>query len=113
MPELVALDLAAGQGFVDALRAAWDAGHAVLPVDPRLPQPAVHRLLEALRPSRVVDADGTHVLAGGQPTETGDALVVPTSGTTGEPKGVVLTRGAVAASARVTTERPPTWARGR
>ena len=105
MPELVALDLAAGQGFVDALRAAWDAGHAVLPIDPRLPQPAVHRLLEALRPSRVVDADGTHVLAGGQPTETGDALVVSTSGTTGEPKGVVLTRDAVRASARATSAR--------
>src|SRR5664280_1766420 len=95
MPELVALDLAAGQGFVDALRAAWDAGDAVLPVDPRLPERAVHRLLEALRPARIVDGDGTHLLAGGQPTETADALVVPTSGTTGEPKGVVLTRDAV------------------
>ncbi len=40
MPELVALDLPAGPGFVDALRAAWDAGDAVLPIDPRLPGPA-------------------------------------------------------------------------
>ena len=28
MGELVALDLPAGPGFVDALRAAWDAGDA-------------------------------------------------------------------------------------
>ena len=37
MPELRALDLPAGAGFVDALRAAWDDGDAVLPVDGRLP----------------------------------------------------------------------------
>ena len=54
MGELVALDLPAGPGFVDALRAAWDAGDAVLPLDPRLPRPAADRLLDALRPARVV-----------------------------------------------------------
>jgi O-succinylbenzoic acid--CoA ligase len=105
MPELVALDLAAGQGFVDALRAAWDAGDAVLPIDPRLPRPAVTAMLEALRPSAVVDVDGTHSRAGGLPTEAGDALVVATSGTTGAPKGVVLTHEAVRASALATSSR--------
>lgn len=99
MPELVALDLAAGQGFVDALQSAWDAGNAVLPIDQRLPGPAVERLLEDLRPSRIVGADGTHLLLRGAPTEPDDALVVPTSGTTGVPKGAVLTREAVSASA--------------
>jgi O-succinylbenzoic acid--CoA ligase len=39
------------------------------------------------------------------PTREGDALVVATSGTTGEPKGVVLTHDAVAASARATSAR--------
>jgi O-succinylbenzoic acid--CoA ligase len=37
--------------------------------------------------------------------EAGDALVVATSGTTGTPKGVVLTHAAVEASARATTAR--------
>src|SRR5690606_40693836 len=37
--------------------------------------------------------------------EAGDALVVATSGTTGEPKGVVLTMAAVEASARATSAR--------
>ena len=41
----------------------------------------------------------------GDPTEPGDALVVPTSGTTGTPKGVVLTHDAVRASALATSAR--------
>jgi o-succinylbenzoate---CoA ligase len=105
MPELVALDLPAGNAFVMALRGAWDAGHAVLPLDPRLPRPAVRRLVDGLRPSRVVDATGDHHRRDGLPTEPGDALVVPTSGTTGEPKGVVLTHQSVRASAVATSAR--------
>jgi O-succinylbenzoic acid--CoA ligase len=98
VPELVALDLEAGAGFVDALVAAWEGGHAVLPLDPRLPPPARRQVVAALRPSRVVDASGSHRLDGGRPVEPGDALVVATSGTTGAPKGVVLTGEAVRAS---------------
>jgi o-succinylbenzoate---CoA ligase len=105
MPELVALDLAPGPEFVDALRVAWDAGDAVVPVDPRLPPPAATALLDALRPSRVVSSSGSVVRPDGLPTEVGDALVVPTSGSTGEPKGVVLTHAALAASARATSAR--------
>ncbi len=103
MGQLVALDLPAGPGFVDALCAVWDAGDAVLPVDPRLPPPAVDRLLDALRPSRLVTPEGSRARPGGVPTEPGDALVVATSGTTGEPKGVVHTHDSVEASARATS----------
>jgi O-succinylbenzoic acid--CoA ligase len=105
MPELVALDLPAGPAFVEALVNAWEGGHAVLPLDRRLPPPAISALMARLRPGRVVDAQGSHRRPAGQPVESGDALVVPTSGTTGQPKGVVLTHAAVAASAVATSDR--------
>jgi O-succinylbenzoic acid--CoA ligase len=85
VPKLRAIDASGGAAFVDDLRSAWDAGDAVLPVDTRLPAPARARLLERL------GAD--------LPVEPGDAVVVATSGTTGDPKGVVLTHDAVRASA--------------
>ena len=106
VPELVALDLPGGTGFVDALQAIWDTGDAAAPLDPRLPSVARRTMLDALRPTRIVGSDGDqHALAGGVPVEEGDALVVATSGTSGEPKGVVLTRGAIVASARATADR--------
>jgi o-succinylbenzoate---CoA ligase len=106
VPELVALDLPGGTGFVDALRAIWDTGDAAAPLDPRLPEPARRALLRALRPTRVVGSDGEfHRLGDGLGVEEGDALVVATSGSSGEPRGVVLTHKGVGASARASSER--------
>jgi O-succinylbenzoic acid--CoA ligase len=88
---LVVVEARGTPAVVDRLRRAWDDGDAVLPLDPRLPGPARERVLAAARPD--------------EPVEEGDALVVATSGTTGEPKAVVLTHEAVAASARATSAR--------
>ena len=90
MARLVALD-ATGAPFVEALARVWSEGDAVLPVDPRLPPPARAALLAAARLE--------------EPVADGDALVLATSGTSGEPKLVVLTHDAVAASAHATSAR--------
>lgn len=105
MAELIAIDLPGGPEFVDHLRKAWGNGNAVLPIDQRLAPPARQRLLDTLSPSVIIDASGSHQRSGGVPVLPGDALVVATSGTTGEPKGVVLTHDAVTASARATNAR--------
>jgi O-succinylbenzoic acid--CoA ligase len=88
---LVAIDLPGGPEFVDELRRIWDAGNAAFPLDQRLVPAAKRTLCEEMRVGDEVDA--------------GDALVVATSGSTGAPKGVVLTHAAVQASARATSSR--------
>jgi o-succinylbenzoate---CoA ligase len=102
---LVALDLAPGTAFVEHLQRIWDAGDVVLPIDQRLPAQAKLQLLDALCPAAIVTAAGESRRDGAIPCLSGDALVVPTSGTTGLPKGVVLTHEAVAASAVATSAR--------
>ena len=91
MASLVAVQAEGNATFVDALRAAWDRGDAVLPVDPRLPAPARAAVLERL--------------GAGGPVEDGDAVVIATSGSTGTPKGVVLTHSALAAHAAAASRR--------
>jgi O-succinylbenzoic acid--CoA ligase len=103
--ELVAIDLPGGPEFVRALGDAWDAGNAVAPIDRRLAPAARERLLEILRPARVLTPRGTRERADSLPVEAGDALVMATSGSAGEPRGVVLTHAAVAASAHATSAR--------
>ncbi len=105
MPDLVALALPGGPEFVAALQRIWARGDAAFPLDLRLPRAAQEATLAAMAPRRLVDESGEHNRARGQPVDMGDALVVATSGTTGAPKGVVLTHDAVAASASATSAR--------
>ncbi|HWB66797.1 MAG TPA: AMP-binding protein [Mycobacteriales bacterium] len=88
---LVGLALPPGAEFAAALDEAWARGDAVLPLDPAAPPDANARLRRDLTVGEAV-APGTGV-------------VIATSGSTGEAKGVVLTRAALAASARATHDR--------
>jgi O-succinylbenzoic acid--CoA ligase len=104
MARLVALALPGGPAYVDAIRRVWDAGDAIAPLDDRLPPPEARKVMAALAPSAVIEGDGEiRSLDGGAPLEPGDAVVVATSGTTGNPKAVIHTHAGVAASATATS----------
>ncbi len=102
--ELICLDMPCGPQMVDRIRQAWDAGDAIFPLDQRLPAPARSLVLSAVSPTVVATIDGDTSIKG-RPIEIGDAVVVATSGTTGNPKAVVLTHQAVTASAMATSSR--------
>ena len=104
MGRLVALALPGGPSYETAIRRVWDAGDAIAPLDSRLPKQEQDRVLAALRPGAIIEADGEpRSLDGGLAVEQGDAVVVATSGTSGHPKGVVHTHQSVAASAWATS----------
>lgn len=99
--ETALLALALGRkAAAQAACSAWEAGEAVLPLDPAAPRAEIERVVARLRPTHLVDGDGRRALPGGVPVEAGTAAVVTTSGTTGDPKGVELTVDGLAASGR-------------
>ncbi|MDR0344785.1 MAG: AMP-binding protein [Nocardiopsaceae bacterium] len=103
----------AGGQLLAALAAGLDGtGPAILPLDPGLPRARLAALLDAFAPDAVVTPDGTRSRRpagpgpgsqGGVPDAT--AVVIATSGSTGEPKGVRLTAGALLHSARASLAR--------
>ncbi|HEV2893232.1 MAG TPA: AMP-binding protein [Actinomycetota bacterium] len=86
-----------------AVVAAWEAGEAVLPLDPEAPAAERKGILAAARPTHLLDGEGRQRLPGGEPAEAGLAAVVATSGTSDAPKVVELGADAVRWSALATS----------
>jgi o-succinylbenzoate---CoA ligase len=86
-----------------AVVAAWEAGEAVLPLDPDAPAAELKGILAAARPTHLLDRDGRGRLPGGEPAEAGLAAVVATSGTSDAPKVVELGADAIRWSALATS----------
>ncbi len=81
-----------------ALGDAWAGGPAVLPVDPALPPRRRGALIAALRPGLVERDGGPVIVPCGLGVADDTVLVIPTSGSTGTPRAVELTRAALTAS---------------
>lgn len=83
----------------------WEAGDAVLPLNPALPDTEVKAMLTEMRPDRIEDETGFSELPDGLPVAEGTALVMPTSGASGRPKGVELSHDALEWSAQAYAQR--------
>ena len=97
-----------GPRQLELLAAALDgSGPAIALVDAGLPRSRLDALVEALAPGSVEGPDGVTTLRSGQEkgVAEGTAVVVATSGSTGVPKGVELSAGALLHSARASLAR--------
>jgi acyl-CoA synthetase (AMP-forming)/AMP-acid ligase II len=81
------------------LFAAWSTGASVVALSGTLPDPEIQRRVEESRCDAVIGREGILSAAPGTaPVEDDEAIVIFTSGTTGRPKGTVLTFSGLARS---------------
>ena len=96
----------AGGRLLERLATALDgSGPAILPLESDLPPERLARLLDAFAPSAVETADGLSCRPGGIGISEQTAVVIATSGSTGQPKGVELSASALTHSARTSLAR--------
>src|SRR3569833_747301 len=101
---LHAVVLPPGPLLARRLAAALDGtGPAICPRSPGLPEPALRAAIEALAPAAGETPDGVATRDAGRPTDA--AVLIATSGSTGQPKIVELSAEALTFSATATLQR--------
>ena len=93
--DVVAVALPPGEAWVEIVAAAWASEAALLPIDHRLPEPALRDLLARGEPTAILSEEGLRRLPAGRPADPAVALVIPTSGSSGRPRLVELSRNAL------------------
>jgi O-succinylbenzoic acid--CoA ligase len=93
--ELVVIDLPPGPEWIGLVTRCWQDEVPFLPLDHRLTEGERRAIVDRARPHFVRDTGGETLLADAAPVTPGVAIVMPTSGTAGEPKLVELHRVAV------------------
>jgi o-succinylbenzoate---CoA ligase len=101
---LLALDLPLGPELEAEIRHRALHGEAFCVLDQRLSVRRRHEALDLLGATAVIDTDGRHPRRDGKAVEDDVGLVMLTSGSSGEPKAVLLTWDALHASADMTQE---------
>jgi o-succinylbenzoate---CoA ligase len=93
--------------LLDFLARALDGtGPAILPVDANLPAERIRQLIDAFQPNAVIGTDGeARTRSAPLKTAPDTAVIIGTSGSTGEPKGVELSAAALTHSARASLAR--------
>jgi O-succinylbenzoic acid--CoA ligase len=87
-------------------RALDGTGPAILPLDAGLPAARLRELIDAFQPDAVIAAGGeTRTRSGQTGVAAETAVIIGTSGSTGEPKGVELSAAALIHSARASLAR--------
>jgi O-succinylbenzoic acid--CoA ligase len=96
-----------GPRLTALLAAALDgSGPAIVPLDADLPAARLDALFRTFAPDEIEDAGGVTTVRSVQNGVTGDtAVIIGTSGSTGEPKGVRLSAAALLHSARASLAR--------
>lgn len=102
---LVALAFRSQARLAEEIRAGWNEGAAVLPLDPRLPPAEIERSLTIARPHALRDETGERELADAIPAAADLAAVLFTSGSSAAPKAVELGDAAFDAAAALSNRR--------